>query len=83
MTKVRILTSVAGADIAWSAGEIVDMPEEQAAVWADGVRAERVARRPAESATVTPPEAAVPARRENTMASAPEDRAARRPRRRR
>lgn len=83
MPKVRILTSVAGADIAWSAGDIVDMTDDQAAAWADGVRAERVARRPAETAVRKPPEAAVPPRHENTMAAAPEDRARSRARRRR
>ena len=42
MVAVRMLTGVAGDDFSWRPGEIVDMSEEQAAAWADGVRGERV-----------------------------------------
>lgn len=42
MTKVRVLVSVAGTGFTWHPGEIVEMPEEQAAKWCDGERAERV-----------------------------------------
>lgn len=42
MVKVRILTSIAGENFDWSEGEIVDMSEAQANVWADGERAVRL-----------------------------------------
>ncbi|MFJ2178891.1 hypothetical protein ACIOHE_39110 [Streptomyces sp. NPDC087851] len=41
MARIRILEAVAGADFSWLPGDIVDLPEEQAAVWADGHRAVR------------------------------------------
>jgi hypothetical protein len=57
VVKVRMLTSVAGPDVDWPEGEIVDMTEAQAAVWADGVRAVRLDRQPArEAAVVEAPE---------------------------
>lgn len=40
--RVRILQGVAGLDFSWSPGEEVAMSEEQAQVWADGYRGERV-----------------------------------------
>lgn len=84
MTKVRILTSVAGAGIAWSAGQIVEMTTEQADAWADGERAERVDARRVETTTEAPPETAADERVvETQMNTAPERRArsrARRPR---
>lgn len=42
MPKMRLLTSVAGDRFAWSPGEVVEVDEETARVWCDGVRAERV-----------------------------------------
>lgn len=40
MSLIRVLQSVSGLDFSWSPGDLVDLPDEQAAVWADGVRAE-------------------------------------------
>jgi len=40
--RVRFLTSVAGPRFSWAPGDVVDLPAEQAQVWADGVRAELV-----------------------------------------
>lgn len=37
-----MLDSVAGADIDWQPGQIIEMSEADAAKWADGERAERV-----------------------------------------
>ncbi|MFD8687852.1 hypothetical protein [Streptomyces sp. NPDC059651] len=41
MPRIRILEAISGADFSWQPGDIVDLAEEQAAVWADGHRAER------------------------------------------
>jgi hypothetical protein len=45
---IRILQGVAGEDFSWSPGEVVELPADEAAKWADGYRAEYV----------TPPEPA-------------------------
>ncbi|TXS36929.1 hypothetical protein [Streptomyces sp. OR43] len=42
MPSIRILEAISGADFSWQPGDLVDLPEKQAAVWADGHRAERV-----------------------------------------
>ncbi|MFI6103165.1 hypothetical protein [Streptomyces sp. NPDC051310] len=42
MARIRMLVSVAGDGFAWEAGQEVDLPGPQAAMWADGVRAEMV-----------------------------------------
>lgn len=42
MATIRLLQSVSGMDFTWSPGDLVDLPEDQARVWADGVRAEFV-----------------------------------------
>jgi hypothetical protein len=42
MPRVRFLQAVAGDDISFVAGDVVDMPGEKAEAWADGVRAELV-----------------------------------------
>ncbi|MFD3741585.1 hypothetical protein [Streptomyces sp. NPDC058629] len=42
MARIRLLTSVSGRGFAWAPGEVVDLPGAEAAVWADGVRAELV-----------------------------------------
>lgn len=42
MPRIRILEAISGADFSWQPGDVVDLVEEQAAVWADGHRAERV-----------------------------------------
>ena len=42
MPRVRMLASVAGTDFSWIPGQIVDMDDDQAAAWADGVRGELV-----------------------------------------
>ncbi|MGW6210939.1 hypothetical protein [Streptomyces sp. NPDC055109] len=40
MTRIRVLEAIAGSDFSWAPGDLVDLPDEQAAVWADGHRAE-------------------------------------------
>lgn len=42
MAKIRMLQAVSGLDFSWAPGELVDLDDEQAAAWADGVRAELV-----------------------------------------
>ncbi|MEU2062901.1 hypothetical protein [Streptomyces sp. NPDC013455] len=59
MARIRVLRSVAGADFEWHAGQEVDLPGDEAAKWADGVRAELVRTAPVET-----PES--PARAERT-----------------
>jgi hypothetical protein len=54
MARIRMLTSVAGPDFAWSAGEEIDLPGAEAAQWADGVRAEFVRDIPLETPEATP-----------------------------
>lgn len=61
MARIRMLTSVAGADFVWEAGQEIDLPGAQAAVWADGVRAEMVRADVPET-----PEGAVPERTART-----------------
>jgi hypothetical protein len=41
MPRIRVLTAVAG-DPSWSAGEVVEVDDATAAMWADGERAELV-----------------------------------------
>lgn len=53
MSLIRVLQSVSGLDFSWSPGDLVDLPDEQAAAWADGVRAEPAA--PAEPAEPAEP----------------------------
>ncbi|WP_392967176.1 hypothetical protein [Streptomyces sp. LN245] len=40
MTRIRVLEAIAGDDFAWTPGDLIDLPDDQAAVWADGHRAE-------------------------------------------
>lgn len=42
MARIRILQAVAGLDFSWAPGDEVDLDDESAAMWADGVRAEAV-----------------------------------------
>ncbi|MFE2555972.1 hypothetical protein ACFXGT_08040 [Streptomyces sp. NPDC059352] len=39
MPHIRVLEAVAGADFSWAPGDVVEVSEEAAAVWADGHRA--------------------------------------------
>ncbi|MYV56509.1 hypothetical protein [Streptomyces sp. SID3212] len=41
MARIRILEAAAGDNFSWAPGDVVDLPEEQAASWADGHRAVR------------------------------------------
>ncbi|MFJ1808542.1 MULTISPECIES: hypothetical protein [unclassified Streptomyces] len=70
-----MLTSVAGEGFIWEIGQVVDLPGSEAAVWADGVRAELV-----RTPTVETPERAAvtetsarkpPARRRKPAPSGP------------
>lgn len=58
MARIRVLQSIAGMDFSWVPGQEVDLPGEEAAKWADGVRAELVRAEPAERAVRTPAERA-------------------------
>lgn len=40
MARIRVLQAVGGLDFSWRRGELVDLPDDVAAQWADGVRAE-------------------------------------------
>ncbi|MFI8531799.1 hypothetical protein ACIGMX_16355 [Streptomyces aquilus] len=40
MPHIKVLEAIAGADFSWAPGDIVELPQEQAEVWADGHRAE-------------------------------------------
>lgn len=42
MPQVRFLQAVAGDDFSYVAGDVVEMPGDQAEAWADGVRGELV-----------------------------------------
>lgn len=63
MTKIRLLTSIVGAGpVSGAPDDELDVDDEVAAVWADGVRAERVGSSPPETAMSGPPETAAKAR---------------------
>ncbi|MFE9432157.1 hypothetical protein [Streptomyces sp. NPDC006640] len=72
MARIRMLTSVAGADFVWEAGQEIDLPGEEASKWADGVRAVMV-RAPSvetpEASPVLEKSARKPARRKPAAAS--------------
>lgn len=42
MARIRILQAVGGVDFSWAPGDEVEVDDEQAAMWADGERAELV-----------------------------------------
>ncbi|MCW5252218.1 hypothetical protein [Streptomyces sp. SHP 1-2] len=42
MPRIRVLQSVAGLDFSWTPGQVVDVSDQDADAWADGVRAELV-----------------------------------------
>ena len=42
MARIRVLQPVGGVDFSWAPGDVVDLDDEAAAAWADGVRAEAV-----------------------------------------
>jgi hypothetical protein len=54
MARIRMLTSVAGAGFSWDAGQVIDLPGSEAALWADGVRAEMVRDDPVETPEANP-----------------------------
>jgi hypothetical protein len=68
MARIRMLTSVAGADGVWESGQEIDLPGPQAAVWADGVRAVMVRSEKPETpeASATAPERATTRTRTRT-----------------
>jgi hypothetical protein len=39
MTAIRMLVGVSGSDFSWRPGQVLDLPEAEAAAWADGERA--------------------------------------------
>lgn len=45
MVAIRLLTSIAGGPVEGAVGDVVEVDARTAAVWADGIRAERVAGR--------------------------------------
>ena len=50
MTQIRILISIASADWSYQPGQLVELPNEQAAVWIDSGLAEPVSPPPARTA---------------------------------
>lgn len=42
MARIRVLQAVGGLDFSWAPGDVVEVDEAAAAVWADGVRADLV-----------------------------------------
>lgn len=42
MSHIRVLQAVSGLEFAWQPGQVVEVTDEQAGAWADGVRAELV-----------------------------------------
>jgi hypothetical protein len=38
--KIRLIQGVSGLDFAWAPGEVIELPADEAAKWADGERAE-------------------------------------------
>lgn len=42
MATIRLLESVAGVDTSYNRGDVVEMPDDQAAAWVAGDRAELV-----------------------------------------
>ncbi|MGC4912726.1 hypothetical protein [Streptomyces albogriseolus] len=40
MATIRVLTAVSGLDFSWKPGDLVNLPDDVAAQWADGMRAE-------------------------------------------
>ncbi|MFE2941036.1 hypothetical protein ACFXKG_18525 [Streptomyces sp. NPDC059255] len=58
MARIRVLESIAGADFSWVPGDVVELPEEQAAAWADGHRAVRADDVPEATSVLGPAELA-------------------------
>lgn len=66
MARIRMLTSVSGAEGVWEAGQEIDLPGSQASVWADGVRAVMVrSEKPETPETAAPERAAARTRTRN------------------
>ncbi|WP_228915914.1 hypothetical protein [Streptomyces sp. DH20] len=42
MATIRVLQAIGGLDFSWAPGDLVDLPDDEAAKWADGHRAELV-----------------------------------------
>lgn len=42
MARLQILTAIGGLGFSWQPGQIIDLPDDEAAPWADGVRAKFV-----------------------------------------
>lgn len=40
MATIRVLQAIGGLDFSWKRGDLVELPDDEAAMWADGVRAE-------------------------------------------
>jgi hypothetical protein len=53
MARIRILQGIAGSDFSWRRGDLVDLPDDVAAAWADGDRAEYAD--PGDGGTPPPP----------------------------
>jgi hypothetical protein len=66
MPRIRMLTSVSGRGFVWDAGQEIDLPGAEAAVWADGVRAELVRDEPLETPEASAARPERPARRTRT-----------------
>lgn len=69
LVAVRMLVAVAGADFSWVPEEIVHLPAEEAAKWADGERGEYV--QPRRETTNAAPRVETTAARPARKAAAP------------
>ena len=54
MAKIRLKVGVSGEDFSWRPGQEIDLPDDEAAKWADGERAEYVDGPPARETTSQP-----------------------------
>ncbi|MFE9923274.1 hypothetical protein ACFYQA_17315 [Streptomyces sp. NPDC005774] len=55
MATIRVLQAIGGLDFSWAPGDLVDLPDEEAAKWADGIRAEFADQAPPTPVTPAPP----------------------------
>lgn len=55
MARIKVLQAISGLEFSWAAGDVVDLPGDEATKWADGYRAELVRAEKPERAVVSPP----------------------------
>jgi hypothetical protein len=57
MATIRVLQAIGGLDFSWAPGDLVELPDDEAAKWADGYRAELVDDHPPASPVTNDPPA--------------------------